>query len=86
MKPNGLFVMGKKSVIPAHWIYDSDDDEEEGDEEAISEAYEALEDEDDEDEIDEDHRMMAWKRNIDDPSFWAARGKRDTMDHFFAAR
>ena len=85
MKPNGLFVMGKKSVIPAHWIYDSDNNKEVY-EKAISEAYEALEDEDDEDEIDEDHRMMAWKRNMDDPSFWAARGKRDTMDDFFAAR
>merc|ERR1712037_429499 len=73
MKPNGLFSMSKRSIVPYFLIYDEDEDAD----------YDIEEDEDEEEEGSEEEDEM-FKRSSD-PSFWAARGKRDVGD-FFAAR
>merc|ERR1711978_192322 len=79
MKPNGLFSMAKRSIVPYFLIYDEDADsdyevEEEGEEQ-----------EEDENGSEEENQMLTLKRSSD-PSFWAARGKREAMGDFFAAR
>ena len=81
LKPNGLFSMSKRSIVPYFLIYDEDEaadyDIEEGDENEEEEEEEGSEEE-----------MLTLKRS-NDPSFWAARGKREassSMGDFFAAR
>merc|ERR1739836_95693 len=79
LKPNGLFSMSKRSIVPYFLIYDEDADsdyeiEEEGEEQ-----------EEDENGSEEDNQMLTLKRSSD-PSFWAARGKREAMGDFLAAR
>merc|ERR1711934_1236667 len=73
LKPNGLFSMSKRSIVPYFLIYDEDEDAD----------YDIEEDEDEEEEGSEEEDEM-FKRSSD-PSFWAARGKRDVGD-LFAAR
>merc|ERR1712037_883523 len=73
LRPNGLFSMSKRSIVPYFLIYDEDEDAD----------YDIEEDEDEEEEGSEEEDEM-FKRSSD-PSFWAARGKRDVGD-FFAAR
>merc|ERR1711971_1552981 len=69
LKPNGLFSMSKRSIVPYFLIYDEDE----------AADYDIEEDEDDEEEEDEEgseEEMLTLKRSSD-PSFWAARGKRE---------
>merc|ERR1719192_3215282 len=73
LKPNGLFSMSKRSIVPYFLIYDEDADSD----------YEV--EEDDENNSEEENEMLTLKRSSD-PSFWAARGKREAMGDFFAAR
>jgi len=74
LKPNGLFSMSKRAILEAlPWLYDSDDNDEL--------VVDNMELEDDESESEPE----SLKRSVD-PSFWAARGKKDGMDDFFAAR
>ena len=74
LKPNGLFSMSKRSIVPYFFLYDEDEDAD----------YDIEEDEDEEEEGSEEGDEEMFKRSSD-PSFWAARGKRDVGD-FFAAR
>ena len=73
LKPNGLFSMSKRSIVPYFLMYGEDEDAD----------YDIEEDEEEEEEGSEEEDEM-FKRSSD-PSFWAARGKRDVGD-FFAAR
>merc|ERR1712223_1469263 len=79
LKPNGLFSMSKRSIVPYFLIYDEDADSD----------YDVDDDEEEEREDDnnseEENEMLTLKRSSD-PSFWAARGKREAMGDFFAAR
>merc|ERR1719394_1392493 len=77
LKPNGLFSMSKRSIVPYFLIYDEDSDSD----------YEVEEEEQEEDEngSEEENEMLTLKRSSD-PSFWAAKGKREAMGDFFAAR
>ena len=72
LKPNGLFSMSKRSIVPLLFIYNEDDDADYDIEEDLDEGSE--------------EEMFQLKRSAD-PSFWAARGKRDaSSSDFFAAR
>merc|ERR1711885_54598 len=79
LKPNGLFSMSKRSIVPYFLIYDEDADSD----------YEVEEEEgehgEDENGSEEENEMLTLKRSSD-PSFWAARGKREALGDFFAAR
>merc|ERR1712200_334518 len=79
LKPNGLFSMSKRSIVPYFLIYDEDADSDYEVEE------EEEQEEDDENGSEEENEMLTLKRSSD-PSFWAARGKREAMGDFFAAR
>ena len=72
LKPNGLFSMSKRSIVPFFLMYDEDEDAD----------YDVEEDDDLEGEISEEEMF----KRSSDPSFWAARGKREAMGDFFAAR
>merc|ERR1712130_64159 len=72
LKPNGLFSMSKRSIVPLLFIYNEDEDADYDIEEDLDEGSE--------------EEMFQLKRSAD-PSFWAARGKRDaSSSDFFAAR
>merc|ERR1712130_869485 len=72
LKPNGLFSMSKRSIVPLLFIYNEDEDAD----------YDIEEDSDEGSE----EEMFQLKRSAD-PSFWAARGKRDaSSSDFIAAR
>ena len=79
LKPNGLFSMSKRSIVPYFLIYDDDSDSDYEVEEEEGEQGE------DENGSEEENEMLTLKRSSD-PSFWAARGKREAMGDFFAAR
>ena len=66
--------MSKRAILEAlPWLYDSDDNDE-----LVLDNIEL------EDDVSESE-PESLKRSVD-PSFWAARGKKDGMDDFFAAR
>ena len=77
--------MQKKALKPLSLITYSDFQNDEAEPEHNEIIVELEEDEDNEDE-DEEAIVEILKRSVD-PSFWAARGKRDgEEDDFFAAR
>jgi len=80
-KPNGLFSVGKRD-FPLFWVdMDQGTDNEEDDLtiDDVEDYVELLED------GEEENQMETLKRS-EDPSFWAARGKRGDSDDFFATR
>merc|ERR1712127_703340 len=87
LKPNGLFMMSKKDIVPVELVDDEDYDSEDyynlADEDELMD--EDLDDNNNEDEDEDEYdasEIVEVKRG--DSEFWAARGKKDS--DFWATR